>query len=184
MVADDDRRAEGPLRLDLLSPGIVHGLRLHRHEPFNLRHMKGFSEGTAREGQRKPRNPRRRNADLIEHAEERRGGPVNHGAVAATQAHGLQGAPVETPRPGEAAHEGYVQARAPLYRHAGLEGVERAHLFPLAAAAESSRRSAVPLPPRHHHERSPTEVGFHSDEGEDQTGRAFIKALKRPARHL
>lgn len=77
--------------------------------------------------------------DLGEHAEEGGRGAVLDGAVAAAEAHGLQGAAVELARPGQPAHKRDVQLRAPRHRHARLEGVERApaHLASLSTAGSA-----------------------------------------------
>ena len=98
MVGDDER---GPGRAALLVgqlPRVVHLLGLDDDEALDLR----------------------------EHPQEGGRGAVLDGAVAAAEAHGLQGAAVELARPGEATHQRDVEARAPLHGHLGLERVERA----------------------------------------------------------
>lgn len=79
----------------------------------------------------KPSNPeqqarRRRNTDLIEHADERGGGAVNYSAVASAEAHGVESAAMELASAGETTHQRDVQPGAPLDRNASFEGIERA----------------------------------------------------------
>lgn len=103
-MGDDERRPGRAAQLVGLPPRVVHLLGLDDDEALDLR----------------------------EHAEEGGRGAVLDGAVAAAEAHGLEGAAVELPRPGEAAHQRDVQPRAPLHRHPGLERVEGAPAHLLA----------------------------------------------------
>jgi hypothetical protein len=98
LVGDDERGSgRAPLRLGLLAR-VVHLLGLDGDEALHLG----------------------------EHPEERRRGAVLDGAVAAAEAHGLERAAVEAPRPGEAPHQRDVQPGTPRHRHPRLERVERA----------------------------------------------------------
>ena len=114
-MGDDERGSErAPLRLGLL-PHVVHLLGLDSDEALHLG----------------------------EHPEERRRGAVLDGAVAAAEAHGLERAAVQAPRPREAPHQRDVQPGTPRHRHPRLERIERtpAHLrAPLPAISFRSWR--------------------------------------------
>lgn len=55
---------------------------------------------------------------------------MKDGAVAAAEAHGFEGAPVEAAGSRETAHQRDVKPRAPLDRHPRLERIERAPAHP------------------------------------------------------
>jgi len=99
LVVGDDKRRPGRASLLLcLPPRVIHLLGLDDDETL----------------------------DLGEHSEERRRGTVLDGAVTAAEAHGLERAAVEAPRPREPPHQRDVQPRAPRHRYPRLERVERA----------------------------------------------------------
>lgn len=136
-VSDDDRGPEGAALLLLLLPRHMHRLRLHHHQSLHL--QQSLQRYLARSAAIATRNPKKREreregegeeGDLVEHAEEGGGGAVGDGAVAAAEAHGLQGAAVEAPRPREAPHQRYVQPRTPRDRRPRPERVERAPAHP------------------------------------------------------
>lgn len=115
MVGDDERGSGRASLLLGLLPGVVHLLGLDDDEALHLG----------------------------EHSEERWRGAVLDGAVAAAEAHGLERAAVEAPRPWETPHQRDVQPGTPCHRHPGLERVERAtaHLrVPLPATSFRSWR--------------------------------------------